>query len=414
MDFATRALHAGHEPADWGGASLMPLVASSAYSASGPEELEDLFAGHKSGHVYGRLSNPTVAALERRWAALEPGARGAAVYSTGMGAVAALFAALAENGEEIVSSSSLFGGTRAYFDNILGRSGVTVRFVDPDDAEAARAAVGPRTRALYLEVLGNPKMDVPDIDAWAAVAKDAGLPLILDTTLVTPALFSAAARGAAVTLQSGTKFLTGNGSVLSGCLTDTGFYDWGSFPGKAVGTTAGKVGADEALLTFLRKVSRQNLGAALSPFDAFVALLGADTLDLRMSRHSDNAAALAAYLEGRGDLPAVSQVSLESSPWHSRAAAYFGGRWGGLLTFRAGSRERAFAVLRNLKIARVQTNLGDARTLALHLASTIHREQAPEARAQAGVTDDLIRVSVGLESPADLIEDFGTALDAAG
>ena len=412
MDFATRALHAGYDSSDWGGASVMPVVASAAFSAGGPEGLEDIFAGRAGGHVYGRLTNPTVTALERRWSALDE-ARGTAAYSTGMAAISALFTSLAENGEEVVSSSSLFGGTRAYFDNVLSRAGVTVRYVDPDDIDALKAAVNPMTRLLFLEALGNPRMDVPDIEAWSSAARDAGLPLVLDTTLVTPALMRAGDFGVALTVQSGTKFLTGNGTVLSGAVTDTGIYRWKDFPGTAVGAMVKKAGSDMALLVYLRKVVRQNNGASLSPFDAYLALLGADTLDLRMSRHSDNVLALATYLESREDVPAVSQVGLASSPWHGRAVRYFGGRWGGLLTFRAGSRDRAFAVLKNLKLVTVQTNLGDARTLALHLESTLHREQSPEERAEAGVTDDLIRVSVGLESAGDLIEDFGAARDAA-
>ncbi len=412
MDFATRALHAGHNPADWGGASVMPVVASAAFSAGGPEELENIFAGRAAGHVYGRLTNPTVTALERRWSALDE-ARGCAAYSTGMAAVSAVFTALVESGEEVVVSTSLFGGTRSYFDNVLKRAGVTVRFIDPDDINGLEAVINPKTRLLFLEALGNPRMDVPDIDIWSTVARKAGLPLVLDTTLVTPALMRAGDFGVAVTVQSGTKFLTGNGSVLSGAVTDTGTYRWKEFTGAAIQGMVKKAGSDMAFLVYLRKVARQNNGAALSPFDAYLALLGADTLDLRMGRHSENALALATYLEGRRDVPAVSQVGLASSPWHDRAVKYFGGRWGGLLTFRAGSRERAFAVLNNLKITSVQTNLGDARTLALHLESTIHREQSPAAQAEAGVSDDLIRVSVGLESVSDLITDFGNALDGA-
>lgn len=410
MDFATRALHAGHKPGDWGGASVMPITASAAFSAAGPEELENIFSGRSAGHVYGRLTNPTVTALERRWAALDE-ARGCAAFSTGMAAVSAVFTTLVESGEEVVSSSSLFGGTRSYFDSVLRRAGVTVNFIDPDDISGLESAINGKTRLLFLEALGNPRMDVPDIELWSRVAEENGLPLVLDTTLVTPALMRAGNLGAAVTVQSGTKFLTGNGTVLSGAVTDTGTYKWKSFPGDGIKSMAKKAGSDMAFLVYLRKVVRQNNGGALSPFDAFLALLGADTLDLRMSRHSDNALALASYLEGRDDVPAVSQVGLVSSPWHSRAEKYFGGRWGGLLTFRAGSRERAFSVLKNLQLASVQTNLGDARTLALHLESTIHREQSPETRIEAGVTDDLIRVSVGLESHRDLIEDFGNALD---
>ena len=414
MDFATRALHSGFDSSAWGGSSVMPIVASAAFSPGTPEALEDIFAGRAPGHVYGRLSNPTVTALERRWAALEEAARGCAAFPTGMAAVSAIFTALTESGEEVVSSSSLFGGTRSYFNNILSRTGVTVVYVDPDDMDGVRRAVTPKTRLLFLEALGNPRMDVPDIEAWSQIAADANIPLILDTTLVTPALFRAKDYGVAATVQSGTKFLTGNGTVLSGAVTDTGVYRWKNFPGSAVKAMAGKTGSDMAFLVYLRRVARQNAGASLSPFDAYLAMLGADTLDLRMERHSSNALALAGYLEDRDDVPSVSQVGLVSSPWHERAARYFGGGWGGLLTFRVGSRERAFGVLSRLKIARVQTNLGDARTLALHLESTIHREQSPEELAGAGVSDDLIRISVGLESIGDLIDDFKQALDGAG
>ena len=414
MDFATRALHAGIDSKAWGGASVMPIVASAAFGTSTPEELEAIFAGRASGHVYGRLSNPTVTALERRWSALEEGSRGTAVFTTGMAAISAVFTTLAEAGEEVVSSSSLFGGTRSYFNNVLSRSGVGIRFIEPDDAQALRQSVNSKTRVLFLEALGNPRMDVPDIELWAKVAQEAGIPLVLDTTLVTPALFQAGKYGVAVTVQSGTKFMTGNGSVLSGGVTDTGIYSWKDFPGAAIGESVRKAGNDLAFLVYLRRVARQNNGGSLSPFDAYIAMLGADTLDLRMSRHSSNALALAAFLENRTDVPEVSHVGLASSPWHERAGKYFGSRWGGLLTFRAGSRERAFRILRELKLARVQTNLGDARTLALHLESTIHRDQTPEEQKSAGVTDDLIRISVGLEAPADLIADFETALDGAG
>lgn len=412
MDFATRALHSGYDSSNWGGASVMPVVASAAFSADSPEDLENIFAGRAAGHVYGRVANPTVTTLERRWASLDE-ARGAAVFSTGMAAVSAVFTALSECGEEIISSTSLFGGTRAYFESILKRNGVKVRYVDPDDLEGLKAAVNSNTRLLFLEALGNPRMDVPDIESWSGVAREAGLPLVLDTTLVTPALMKASDLGVALTVQSGTKFLTGNGTVLSGVVTDTGIYRWKDFPGKAINDMTKKTGSDMALLVYLRKVARQNNGGSLSPFDAYLAMLGADTLDLRMSRHSENSLALASYLESRADVPAVSHVGLESSPWHNRAKKYFGGRWGGLLTFRAGSREKAFSVLRNLKIVSVQTNLGDARTLALHLESTIHREQDSESLAEAGVTEDLIRVSAGLESPKDIVEDFARALDQA-
>ncbi len=410
MDFSTRSLHAGMDSEDWGGASVMPIVASAAFSANGPDELADIFAGNTPGYVYSRLTNPTVDALERRWASMEPGSRGTAAYATGMGAVSALFATLVENGEEVISSSSLFGGTRGYFNNILSRAGVKIHYVNPDNPEDIRKSINPRTRLLFLEALGNPRMDVPEIQAWAQIAAESGLPLALDTTLLTPALLQAGGLNVSVTLQSGTKFLTGNGSVLSGALTDTGRYDWDTFPGAAIRGMIEKTGADKAFLAYARKVARQNIGAALSPFDAYIALLGADTLSLRMQRHSSNSLALASFLKDRTDVPEVSHPGLSGFRWHDRAEKYFSG-WGGLLTFRAGSRERAFEILRSLKLARVQTNLGDCRTLALHLESTIHRSQTAEELAGAGVTDDLIRVSVGLEAPEDLIADFSTALE---
>ncbi len=411
MEFATRALHAGLNSKDWNGASVMPIMASAAFSSEGPDELEDIFAGRTAGHVYGRLSNPTITTLERRWTAMEDGARGSAVYSTGMAGITALFTALVESGEEIIASTSLFGGTRSCFDNTVVRSGVAVHYVDPDDFSGVKEALSSKTRFLFLEALGNPRMDVPDIDAWASLAREAQLPLVLDTTLVTPVMLEAGNHGVSLTVQSGTKFLTGNGTVLSGCVTDTGVYEWKKFPGTAIRNMVKLTGSDMAFLVYMKKVSRQNLGGALSPFDAYIALLGADTLELRMNRHSSNALALARYLEDRPDIPEVSQIGLTSSPWHERASKYFGGLWGGLLTFRAGSRERAFNALRRLRLVRVQTNLGDSRTLALHLESTIHREQTKAAQEEAGVSDDLIRVSVGLEAVSDLIDDFKQALE---
>ena len=413
MDFATRALHAGMDSTRWGGASVMPIMASAAFGANNAQQLENLFAGRAPGHVYGRLTNPTVTALERRWASLEEGSRGNVAFSTGMAGISALFSTLVESGEEIISSSSLFGGTRAYFDHILSRSGVKVHYVSPDDPAILKQTISKKTRALFLEALGNPRMDVPEISQWAKIAREASLPLVLDTTLVTPALIQSRAWDVSITVQSGTKFLTGNGTVLSGSITDCGTYDWSTFPGSFLQQFVNRAGKDLALTVALRQVARQNMGASLSPFDAYIAMLGADTLDLRMTRHSQNALALALFLQKRTDVPQVSFVGLEQSPWHKRAHKYFQGRWGGLLTFRVGSKERAYQVLNHLHLARIQTNLGDARTLALHPASTIHRNQDAEEKKRSGVTEDLIRVSVGLESSKDIIADFENALDEA-
>lgn len=412
MDFATRALHSGHDPKQWGGATVPPVVASAAFSAPGPEALEDLFAGRAAGHVYSRISNPTVAAWERRLNALEEG-RGAVAFSTGMAAISALVWSLAESGEELVSSASLFGGTRALFDGIVARQGVTVRYVDTDDIRGLREAISGKTRLLFIEALGNPKMDVPDMAEWSAVAREANIPLAVDSTLTTPALLRARDAGAAISMHSGTKFLTGNGTIVAGGIVDLGTYSWKNFPGKGVREYVKKAGPDMAFLAWLRKDILQNVGGTLSPFNAFLGFLGMETLELRMDRHSSNALALAEFLTGRDDVVSTGYPGLPSWPWHETARNLFGDRFGGLLSFRVGSRARAYAVLSGMKLTANQTNLGDARTLAIHPAATIYRDLSPEQIDAAGVTDDMIRVSVGLESSRDIIEDFRGALDGA-
>jgi O-acetylhomoserine (thiol)-lyase len=256
-------------------------------------------------------------------------------------------------------------------------------------------------------------MDVPDLTSWSAIARESGIPLVVDSTLSTPALLRARDTGAALSMHSATKFLTGNGTIVAGGIVDLGTYSWKGFPGAGVKEYVKKAGGDMAFLAWLRKGILQNVGGTLSPFNAFLGFLGMETLELRMERHSSNALALAGFLENREDVVSTAYPGLPSWPWHGAARSLFGERFGGLLSFRAGSRERAYAVLGGLKLAANQTNLGDSRTLAIHPASTIYRDLEPEQTAAAGVTDDMIRVSVGLESPRDIIDDFQGALDGA-
>ncbi len=411
--FETKAIHAGRELAREWGATNVPLHQSAAFAQPGAEELEEVFAGRRPGYLYSRIANPTVGVFEQRMTALEGGV-GALAAASGMAAIATIGFALTRNGDRIVAGSSLFAGTIALFDRVFGRYGVETVTVDPSDTRAVRAAINDRARFVFVETIGNPRLDVPDIKALAAVAAEKQVPLVVDGTLATPCLFAAREHGAAIVVHSSTKYITGNGSAVGGVFVDLGTFDWSGHPDPDLREASSRFGSQVAFLAVARRHVQQNTGSSQSPMNAWLHAAGLETLALRMERHCSNALALARALSGHAGVEAVGYPGLETSPWHAIARHQFGGRYGGLLTLRLGSRERCFKACRALRLARNAANLGDARTLVIHPASTIYRDTDEKARLAAGVTDDLLRVSVGIETTADILADFDQALAAAG
>ncbi len=397
MHFETKAIHGGAGP-DATGATRTPIYQTAAFTHATAEDLEDTFKGRKFGYFYSRVANPTVADLEARLNQLEDG-RGAVAVATGMAANAAAIFALAKSGDNIVASKSLFGSTTQLLNGVVKNSGIEVRFVDATDILAYKAAIDTKTRLVFLETIGNPSMEVPDMTALSAVTRAAGVPLVVDSTFTTPYLFQAKAFGVDVVIHSTTKYLCGGGTALGGVVIDTGTFHWKLDLTEKFG--------DMAFLATLRKL-RTTMGFSQSPQNAFYSELGLETLALRMERHCANALNLSKFLKTKAS--SVSYPGLPDHPNHDVAARQFNDHFGGMLTFRVGSKEAAFKVINRLKIAKNQANLGDAKTLVLHPRSTIYRDFTQKEAEESGVFDDLIRVSVGLEHIEDLKADFGGAL----
>jgi O-acetylhomoserine (thiol)-lyase len=390
------------------GPTTIPLVHSSAFAYDTAEELEDVFRGRRPGHIYTRIGNPTTEAFERRLAQLEGGVACIAT-SSGMSAIATTLLNILGTGDEILSSSSLFGGTHSLFTSTLAPLGITTSFVDPTSLQAWEDAITERTRLLFLETIGNPKLDVPDIAAIAAIAHRHRLPLVVDATVSTPYLARVRELGGDIVIHSTSKYINGTANAIGGAIVDCGTFDWGSgrFPHLAPFAERYR---QFAFTARLRKQVHRDLGGCPSPTNSFLTAEGMETLALRMERHCDNALRLATFLQGEPSVAWVNYPGLAASASHQVARRQFGNRFGGLVTFGVGSKERAFRCLNGLTLARKLANIGDTKTLVIHPASTICCDTPAAERLQMGVTDDLIRVSVGIEAIDDILQDFSTAL----
>lgn len=404
----TELIHGGVDADVSGAATAVPIVQSSAFAYQSAESLENVFAGREAGFVYTRLGNPTLMALERRMAVLEGGI-GSVACSSGMAAVNTVAAALTGAGDEIVSSSSVFGGTYSLFSRVLKRQGVKTSFVNATDPDAYKAAITDKTKMIFVETIGNPRMDVPGIRGIADVAHEAGVALVVDNTLTTPVMLRPAELGASIVVHSLSKYVNGHGNTIGGVIVDAGTMDWSNGRYAHIDETMGRAG-QMALLAYLRTQVHRDMGCCLAPFNAFLLLMGVESLAVRIERQCFNAAAAAARLGDLVDAGAIRYPGLEEHPDHETARDQFGGLFGGLLTFRAGSRDRAFAFINKLKCIRNLVNLGDARTLAVHPASTFCRDLSDEERLAMGVTDDLVRLSFGLEHIDDIWNDLEQAL----
>lgn len=409
LRFDSLLIHGGLEPGP-AGATSVPIVQSSSFAYQTAEELEDVFRGRAVGQVYTRLGNPTTEALEKRLALLEGGGA-AIVTASGMAAITTAVLTILRAGDEILSSSSLFGGTFSLFRDTLSNYGITARFVDPLDLEGFRSAINERTRLLFVETVGNPKLDVPDVPALARIAHDAGIPIMVDSTVTSPYLASGARLEADILAYSTSKYINGTGTTIGGAIIDRGVFDWNS-PKFPHFEPFHKKYRAFAFTARARKLVHKDVGACAAPFNSFLLTEGIQTLALRMERHCSNALALARFLKGHPKVAWVSYPGLEDSPHHAVATRLYGGRYGGLLTFGTGDKASAFRVINGLKLAKNLANIGDAKSLVIHPASTICADYNSDEKMLLGVTEDLIRVSVGIEDPFDVIEDFRQALDA--
>ncbi len=403
----TLALHGSITPL-MGEPTAMPVVQSSAFAHASAETLEAIFAGREPGYVYSRIANPTVSAFESRMAVMEGGLSAIAV-SSGMAAISSVVLALAGSGEEIVAGSSLFGGTYSLFRHTLNRYGIGVRFVNPKNPTEFGEAINDATRLVFVETIGNPKLDVPDIAAIAAVTRKHGVPLVVDSTVTTPVLIQPKRLGADVIVHSASKFINGHGNAIGGIIIDAGTFDWSSPRFPHLAPFHARVG-QFALLAALRNRICRDLGCCLAPFHAFLLSMGLETLGVRMERHCSNAARLAAFLATHSKVVETGYPGLDTHPDHVLANRQFSGRFGAVVTLRLGAKKRCFDFINRLRLAKNLANLGDTRTLVIHPASTICRDLNEEERLAMGVTEDLVRLSVGIEDPADILGDIEQAL----
>ncbi len=386
-----------------------PVFQTAAFAYSTADEMAEVFAGRAPGHLYSRLSNPTTLALERRLASAEGGV-GCIATSSGMAALAAVLAGLLRPRDRLLSASGIFGGTVSLFRNLLGRFGVDTDFVDISNTDAVRKAITPATRAIFVETIGNPGMEVPDFWALAQIAHGRGIPFIVDSTVTTPALIRPGELGADIVVHSTSKFINGHGTAIGGAIIDTGRYDWRTGPFPDVARWAPRAG-ELAFLAHLRSTIARDLGGCPAPWTSFLMLQGLETLSARMRLHCENARYLAVALQSHPAVQSVRYPGLETSPYHERAQRYFGGAGGGILTLRLGRKDRAFGFINSLERVRLAANLGEPRTLVIHPASTIFHEYGPADRDSLGVPDDLVRLSVGIEDFPALLEDVRHALD---
>lgn len=420
-NFATLAVHAGQESDPATGARAVPIYQTTSYNFRDADHAAALFGLKESGNIYTRMMNPTVDVFEKRMAALEGGV-GALGASSGAAAITLALLNIAGAGDEIVSSSSLYGGTYNLFYHTFAKIGIKVKFVDVSVPENFGRAVTDKTKAFYLETIGNPKIDVSDLEEIARIAHESGVPLIVDNTFATPYLCRPIEFGADIVVHSATKFIGGHGTSIGGVIVDSGKFDWsnGKFPGLTEpdpsynGIQYIKAFGNLAYITKTRVQLMRDIGACMSPFNAFLFLQGLESLHLRMERHSSNALAVAHYLSKH---PAVSWVSYPGLPGDQsflNAEKYLPKGAGAILAFGVkGGRKAGQILVNSVKLFSLLANVGDSKSLIIHPASTTHQQLTPEQQLSSGVSEDLVRLSIGIEDIADIIADMEQALAAS-
>jgi len=409
--FDTQVIHGAQTPEEWKYSSLAPIYQSAAHRFETAEELSDVFAGKKAGFIYQRLRNPTNEVLEKRMALLENGLD-AVVTGSGMAAITDVILAICQAGDQIVSGNSLFMSTFLLFDKVFRKLGIEVVLVESSDLKAWKTAVTEKIKLLFVETIGNPKMDVPAIRKIADLAHANRAPLIVDNTLTTPYLFRPFIHGADIVVHSTTKYLNGHGSAVGGVVIDSGKFDWPAdkYPDfKLFKERKGN-------LALIDKVWREihiNFGTSQSPFSSYLTLIGLDTLALRMERHQNNAIKLAEFLDRHTTVKWVNFPGLPASPAHKTAREQFERKgYGALLTFGLENEQACFEFIRKVKLAYHLANIGDCKTLVIHPWSSQYINFPEDSRRENGITPDMVRVSVGIEAMEDIQEDFDQALKA--
>ena len=419
--FRTRALHAGGRPDPTTGSRAVPIYQSTSFVFEDTADAADKFALQKYGTIYTRISNPTINAFEERMASLEGGI-GSVATASGMSAEFLTAAALAGHGDNLVTSSALYGGTHTLFDVTLSRFGIEARFVDGDNPDAYAKNIDENTKFLYTEIVGNPSGSIPDLAAIAQVAHANDLPLIVDGTFATPYLCQPIHHGADIVLHSATKFIGGHGNSIGGIVTESGRFDWGSgrFPQMTEpvdsynGLKFWENFGEYAFCTKLRAEQLRDIGASMAPINAFLLLQGLETLPFRMDAHVANAQAVAEHLSEHPVVSWVNYAGLTDSQYHELAKQYLPKGPGAIFTFGVkGGRHAGAKFIESLQVISHLANVGDARTLIIHPASTTHQQLSEEALATGGVTEDMVRISVGLEDLEDIIWDLDQALSKA-
>jgi O-acetylhomoserine (thiol)-lyase len=418
--FATRAVHAGQRPDPETGARALPIYATTSFVFEDAQNAADLFALQTYGNIYTRIGNPTTAAFEERMASLE-GGLGAVATASGQAAQIIALLTLCQQGDEIVASRSLYGGTYTQFDVTLRRMGIDVTFVDQDDPENFQAAITDRTKLVYAETIGNPRADVLDISAVADVAHRNDIPLVIDNTFATPAICRPIEHGADIVVHSATKFIGGHGVAIGGVIVESGRFpfDNGRFPVMTAPSPAyhglrfWENFREFGYLTKARTELLRDIGASLSPFNSFLLMLGLETLPLRMAKHVENAVEVARYLAAHAAVEWVSYPILDGSPTKALAERYTPAGPGAVFTFGLkGGYDAGVKFIERVELASHLANVGDAKTLVIHPASTTHQQVPVEERRASGVGDDMIRISVGIEDLDDILWDLGQALEA--
>ena len=429
--FDTLQIHAGQTPDATTNARALPIYMTTSYVFNDTAHAANLFALKELGNIYTRIMNPTQAAVEDRVAALE-GGLAALLVASGQAAETLAILNIAESGDHIVSSPSLYGGTYNLFHYTLPKLGIEVSFVEnPDDLDSWRAAIRPNTKAFFGESISNPKNDILDIEGVATVAHEFGVPLIIDNTVATPYLMKPLEFGADIVVHSATKYLGGHGTAIAGVIVDGGTFDYAQYPdrfpnynqpdpsyhGLVYARDLGVGGAFGVNLSFILKARVQllrDLGAAASPFNAFLIAQGIETLSLRVQRHTENALAVAKFLEAHPQVVSVNYAGLASSPWHNRAKKYAPKGTGGVLSFEiVGGLEAGQKFVEGLQLHSHVANIGDVRSLVIHPASTTHSQLTPEEQVTAGVTPGLVRLAVGIEDINDILADIELGFAAA-
>lgn len=420
--FETLQLHVGQEQADPATDSrAVPIYQTTSYVFHNSQHAADRFGLRDAGNIYGRLTNSTQDVLEKRIAALEGGVAALAVAS-GAAAISYTIEALAANGGHIVAQKTIYGGSANLLEHTLPGLGITTNFVDVHDLSSVEGAIQENTRAIYIETLGNPNSDIPDIDAIAAIAHKHNLPLVVDNTFGTPYLIRPIEHGADIVVHSATKFIGGHGTTLGGIIVDSGKYDWkksGKFPGIAApnpsyhGISFADVVGPAAFVTFIRAILLRDTGATISPFNAFLLLQGVETLSLRLDRHIYNTKKVIEYLSKHPKVEKVNHPSLKDHPDHALYERYFPNGGASIFTFEIkGGVKEAFKFIDNLKIFSLLANVADVKSLVIHPATTTHSQLTEEELLAAGIKNNTIRLSIGTEHVDDLIADLDQAFNA--